>query len=203
MYGESQRIVIYPDRGKLIRYAALYLVVTPLMAITGIGPLRAALPDGSAQPAGAIFDVVLGLVVLAVSILLGALFLLTLYRVLVAKPSVIVTEDGIFDGCSLVAGGLGLLRWHEIEAIIPALYRKGMAFVIVYPRDARVALMRRGALARLFLLILNVTLPGAISLPEWLLPMPAGEVCERIRSAYPRTLQANGIGIPGGLPDAT
>ncbi|HEU0026803.1 MAG TPA: hypothetical protein VFQ25_06765 [Ktedonobacterales bacterium] len=207
MEGEAQRIVIYPDRARLIRYAALYGVLAPLMAFGGAIFLSAAFPPYSrAHPVvtilGATFGVIVGAVGLLGSVLVAALFVLTLYRLMARKPSIEVSEEGIFDGCSLIGGGMGLLRWSEIEAIIPAVYRRGMAFVVLYPRDAPTVLARRGAPARLCLRVLNVTLPGAISLPEWLLSMPVGEVCERICAAYPMTLEANGIGVPGGLPGA-
>ncbi len=208
MYDESQRIAVYPDRARLLRYAALYFALAPLMAFGGVIFLSAAFPPyNRAQPVVTALGVSLGAIVGAIGLLsgafLGALFLLTFYRLLVPKPSLVVTEAGILDNCSLIGGGLGLLRWSEIEAIIPTVYRRGMAFVALYPCDAAATLARRGPLARLFLRILNVTLPGAISLPEWLLSMPVEEVCQRIRAAYPKTIAASRISVPGGLPDVT
>ncbi len=208
MYSESQRIVVYPDRARLFRYALLYLALAPLMAFGSLMFLSAAFPPyNQSRPVvtmlGATFGAIVGAIVLLGSLFLGMLFLLTFYRLLVPKPSLVVSETGILDGCSLIGGGMGLLRWSEIDAIIPTVYRRGMAFVALYPRDAPATLARRGPLARLFLRILNVTLPGAISLPEWLLSMPVGEVCQRICALYPKTLEASGISVPGGVPDTT
>lgn len=201
MPGESQRIVIYPDRAKLIRYAALYLVATPLMALVGILFLSASLPTSDqTQPGAGIVGVIVGSMMLLVGILIGTLLLLTLYRLLAPRPSVVVSEEGVLDGCSLIGGGMGLLRWSELEAIIPAVYRKGMAFVVLVPRDPPAVLARRGPLMRVFLRILNVTLPGKISLPEWLLSLPVSEVCQRIDAAYPQTIEANDILLLGDLP---
>lgn len=204
MFGESQRIVVYPDRAKLTGYAILFLMTALLVAILGIAALRAVGPlNRVTYPTEAIPGAIAGIIALPISILLGVLCLLTLYRVVVRKPSVVVTEDGIFDGCSLVASGVGLLRWEEIEAIwsyeYEATYAHGSTirrhYLAIMPRRPDLILARRGAIAQLFARSITLTLPARTSLPDWLLSTSVDEICERIRAAYPNTLEVNRIGV--------
>jgi len=200
MTGENERIVVYPDRVRLIKYMLLYLLVIGLMGFCDIVVLNPVLPPytlthpGTTVP-GALFSVVISVLVLLCAIFLGALLLFTLYRVMVRKPSIVVTEDGILDDCSLIVGGMGLLRWNEINAIMPVTYRKGTAFVLVFPYNARAIQARRGPLARLFLRGLHVFQPQAISMPEWLLSISVDDFCERIKNAYPAPIKANGVSV--------
>ena len=76
-------------------------------------------------------------------LLIALLLLFTLYRILVRKPSVIVNSDGIIDGCSLIAGGLGLIRWDDIEVLMPAAVQEGNG-VFVCDAARRIDIPRSG-----------------------------------------------------------
>ncbi len=200
MVDEGQQMVIYPDRFRLLGYALLYLVFVFVAVGFMAGPMagltRAVLPPYSlTHPVqavlGACVDVFVGVLVIMMAVIL----LFTLYRILIRTPSMIVTKDGIIDHCSLIAGGMGLLRWQEISAIMPLRYGKGQAFLIVIPRDPRTVLARRGRLARLFLRSITLPFPNTISLPQWLLPTTVGQVWVQIRRQYSATLHAYRIRV--------
>lgn len=196
MPDEGQQIVIYPNRLRLLRYALLYLVSMLLAVGPMVGFTSAALPPYSlTHPVQAALGACVGALSGALVVLLAVLLLFTLYRILVRTPSVMVTEDGIIDHCSLIVDGMGLLRWREIAAILPSAYDKRKAFLVVIPHDPRAVLARRGPLARLFLRGITLTLPATISLPQWLLSTTVEQLCTQIRHQYGATLRAYRIHV--------
>lgn len=97
------------------------------------------------------------------------------------------------DCCSLIAGGLGLIRWHEIAAIFPLNWGKGHAFLVVLPSDPQAVRGRRGSLARLFLRSITLILSVGVGLPQWLCSMKSNELWTLIQGQYLDALTANGI----------
>lgn len=183
----SMPLTLYPNRLRLAGYALLYLAVG-----AGTVAFSVALFSALRPPYGvsSIVTAVIGAVILLGGVVVAALVPPTVYRLLARKPSLTVTRDGIRDGCSLVAGGLGLLRWDEIATILPSVLRKGVAFIIIVPRDVERTLARQGPLARILRRALNITAPGAVSLPEWLLGAPVPDVYARITADYGESLRA-------------
>lgn len=190
MLESHRQIVVYPSRARLLRYALLYLVIealcAPLVAVWTQGMITASWAQRAmflpVWAAGA-----------CATIALGMLLPLTIYRVLVRKPSVVVTDDGILDRCSLIAGGLGLIRWHEIAAIYPFEWKEGASFLVVEPADPPAVRGRRGPLARLFLRAITLNLSTDIGLPQWLCSMKSHELWTLIQDRYFDALTANGI----------
>ncbi|HEX9039314.1 MAG TPA: hypothetical protein VF808_20200 [Ktedonobacterales bacterium] len=192
--GPCAPIVFSPNRARLAAYALLYLALGPPLTALGLEFLSALLPPYRlATLPQALFVAILGVGVLLGGALICVLVPLTLYRIVVSRPSVIVSAEGISDGCSLVVGGMGLLRWSEIEAIIPSIFRRRLEYVVIMPRDPKRVLARRGPLPRLFRRALNMFLPGAIGLPQWLLAEPVEEVYARIIAEYGDMLRAHDI----------
>jgi hypothetical protein len=190
MIQQPKPFAFYPNRGPLVGYALLYLTLGPLMTLFGlallIGPIS--------PPAGAnTFQVIISIPLCVCGLFVCLLCPLTIYRLLVRKPSVIISHEGVFDGCSLIAGGMGLVRWPEILGI--ALYspRERIAFIIIMPRRPEDVLARRGPLARIFARALNIFVPRAISLPQWLLPGRAADIYAEIIAEYSVLLDSENI----------
>lgn len=69
---------------------------------------------------------------------------LTAYRLLRPGFSVAITPEGIIDNCSLIATGVGLIRWEDIVALNPvsrSIFASDTA-VRIRVRDPRVLLAR-------------------------------------------------------------
>jgi len=146
---------------------------------------------------GIVGRIVVGILSLALALLLAVILACTLYRVLVRKPSVTVDADGITDGCSLIAGGVGLMRWDEIEIVMVQTHNKRTRFVCVMPRDADDFLRQRqhNPFIRLFRRSLTISLPKGINLPEWLFSEPADEVLRETKWRYQQVLHAHKVSI--------
>ena len=126
------QIVVYPNRVKLLGNALACSLATPIFLLVCL-----LLASGTDAPPpelgilGIILTVIeiigrllIGAVMLACALVLAEVVVCIIYRILVRKPSVIIDSDGIIDQCSLIAGGLGLIRWDEIESIALYAYRK-------------------------------------------------------------------------------
>lgn len=200
MTSEDHRIVVYPDRGKLLGYVLLYLATIVPCVLVGIwwlsDVLQASVPMNPAQAVLAIVNlsvlVILDVLVWLIAPLLAVLLVCTIYRAAIRKPSVIVNAEGIIDHCSLIAGGLGLLRWDEIEALTVYAYNKRIKYMCVMTRDRRVP---DNPLVWLFRRSITLTLLEGANLPQWLLSMPVSELAAQIEQHYHATLAANEIGI--------
>ena len=57
--------------------------------------------------------------------LLVIFFPVTLYRLVIRRPSLVVGPDGILDSGSFIWSGVGLVHWNEILAVYPATRTSG------------------------------------------------------------------------------
>jgi hypothetical protein len=193
---QPKPLVFYPNRTRLARYTLLYLTVGPLLSLFGLAVLLGWLwPFAGANVFQVIFPVVLGISGFSCGLFVCLLCPLTVYRLLARKPSVIISPEGVFDGCSLIVSGIGLVRWPEILGIAEYTLRKGTAFIIIVPRHPKEVLRRRGPLARIFARALNILEPRAISLPQWLLTGQVAELYAVIIDEYSALLDAENIFI--------
>jgi hypothetical protein len=168
--------------------------VTYLVAVSILGSLfivwsRAVLSPDIPVP---IVILILGVLAGVLALLLTLVLLFTLYRLVVWKPSVTVNADGIIDQCSLIAGGLGLIRWHEIEVIVIFAYNNRLEYIHVGTRDD---MRPDNPLVRLFQRSITLTLPKGANLPQWLLSISVSELAAQIQEHYHATLVAKDIGI--------
>jgi hypothetical protein len=140
---------------------------------------------------------VVGVFSLALGLLLVVVLVCTIYRILVRKPSVIVDSDGITDDCSLIAGGIGLIRWEEIEIVMVYDYSKRAKFLCVMPRDAAAFLRLRqnNPIVRLFRRSITLSLPRGINLPEWLFSGSVDDLVAEIERRYQQALHAHKVSI--------
>lgn len=201
------QIVVYPRRGRLLRYALLYVVAFVVFGLFVYWSMIGNYPQTNnplgdwpfalAASLGIVGRIAVGTFSLALALLLAVILGCTVYRILIRKPSVIVDADGVTDGCSLIAGGVGLIRWDEIEIIMVHTYNKRTRFVCVMPRDADDFLRRRqrSPLIRLFRRSLTISLPRGINLPEWLFSEPADELLRETKWRYQQVLRAHNVSI--------
>ncbi|HET8907304.1 MAG TPA: hypothetical protein VFN11_10100 [Ktedonobacterales bacterium] len=191
---QPHQIVVYPNRAKLLLYLCLYLAVAAvfgpmfvwgtflLASRTGLNIVGGTVVGGLAFVGALLFVVILAC---------------TLYRILVRKPSVIVNSEGIFDGCSMLAGGYGLIRWEEIAALVEYWYQQRHAYLIVMPRDVAALRMRHSLLLRMFRRSITLTLPAGAILPQWLMSIPVSELVADIQRRYGQTLNAHSVSVLG------
>lgn len=199
--GDGQTIVVYPSRARLALFAPLYLLVTGAVylavTICDNGALRHG--PGIVGLLSAACWGLAGTVFLLTLVSLVVIFVFTLYRLVVRKPAIVVNADGIRDGCSLIAGGMGLVRWHEIAGIYSFIYKRRprYGYLVIVPTDADVILARRGPLARLFRRLIAIILPEQIGMPDWMLSVSAADLDRQIGDHYRAVLTRNGIAFSG------
>jgi hypothetical protein len=106
---DGERIVVYANRGALLRQTFMQIVVVALF-VGGYLWLSATLLTG-------LWQIVIGL---GLALILGLVLLimsLALVRLTMRGPTLIVNADGIVDNGSLIATGRGLLRWNEVLGV--------------------------------------------------------------------------------------
>lgn len=185
MIHDPQSIIVYPDRARLFGYALVYLVAEALMTLPFLANAKAVFsPYRATHPVETVFAACFGALVAVLMLLLALLLVFTLYRILVRKPSIIVNSDGIVDGCSLIAGGKGLIRWDEILAIMLYAYNKRTVYLGVIPRDEQALFLRSSPLARLFQRSITLTLAKGANLPQWLLSKSVNDIAAEIQWQY-------------------
>jgi hypothetical protein len=114
------------------------------------------------------------------------------YRLVKWSPSVQLTRDGLSDNCSLLAGGVGLIRWEDMNDVFvttisadrPNYFAKPN-YVLIRLEDPhgivpQSALLRR--LQRIFPLVARAR--GDVLLPASMVSMTPGELFDTIRHAY-------------------
>ncbi len=201
------QIVVYPNHVKLLGY-----VLTCSLAVAAFLLVCLLLASGTSAPSPqlgglgtvlAVIDIVgrilIGAVMLASALVLAVVVVCIIYRVLIRKPSAIINSDGIIDQCSLIAGGLGLIRWDEIENIALYAYRKNLKYFCVITHDKRTP---ASPLIRLFRRSITLFLVDGANLPQWLLSTPVQELAAEIESRYHATLLAHEIGVVDWLPSS-
>ncbi len=201
-------IVVYPNHTKLLRYALLYLLAVDAFLLVCL-----LLASGTSAPPPqlgilgtvlAVIEIVgrilIGVVMLALALVLAAALVCTIYRIIVRKPSVVVNSDGIIDHCSLLAGGLGLIRWDEIENIAVYVYNRNLKYFCVITHEKRAP---ASPLTRLFRRSITLFLVDGANLPQWLISIPVKELATEIESRYQATLLAHEIGVVDWLPSSS
>lgn len=198
MVHQHTSIVVYPSRVQLAGYALLYALIAVVGALPQIAALKGLSSLHSAPTLGWIAGESFALLLSVFGCLVDLLLLFTLYRLVVRKPSIIVSRSGIEDGCSLIVGGMGSVRWDEMTALYPLRWgsRGRHAYLVIVPAHEREVLNRRGPIIRVYLRIISLILPGSLGLPAWLFSMSVEEVYQHILNRHARSLTAQGIYFP-------
>ena len=202
------QIVVYPNRIKLLGYALVYLVTADIFLLVCL-LLASATASAPPPPPGVlgtvlaviaiVGSILIGVVMMALALVVAMALVCTIYRILVRKPSAILNSDGINDQCSLIAGGLGLIRWDEIENIALYAYRKNLKYFCVITREKRAP---ASPLTRLFRRSITLFLVDGANLPQWLLSIPVKELAAEVEHHYQAILLAHEIGITDWLPSS-
>jgi hypothetical protein len=183
MLDRDHQIIVYPSRVKFAKYLLLFLLALAGFTLVTAnaahyvvrGPLPAAIVSGSIL-----------LLAIPCALILSVVTLSTAFRLFVRVPSVILSDEGITDRCSLIAGGCGLLRWDEIRSVSPYQYSRSTAFLLIHSRNPFSVMARYGPLRRLFAHSITLTLGTRIALPEWLLSMRVSALATLIGERSPR-----------------
>lgn len=182
----GQIFIVYPSRNRLVQR-----ILLPSLAIASIiaaAPTLVSTLLHTQQSAG----ISAGPMVLLSLALLCALFLF--YRLLSPKPALIIDNEGIVDNASAIVAGIGMIYWSEIAAVL--LYGSAQqSYLVIVPHNIQALRARQNVLARAFANIFTRALPSPISIPEWLLTMPAAEVLAQIRARYDAQIRMHQIGI--------
>lgn len=108
---DGQRITVYPRRRRLF-----FMCVGQAAILAALGCAFAFL-----RVDNPVLWVGLGLLTL----ILISVFLATLYRLVILRPSLEIGPDGIRDSGSLLWTGVGLVRWDNILAVFPTIRTAG------------------------------------------------------------------------------
>ena len=106
---DGERIVVYVNRGALLRRLALQAAAVAVLAALVIWLHEINTDD----PRPALAALVFGIVVVYGSIVI----VLSIVRMAARTPTLIINADGIVDNGSLLVTGRGLLRWNEILGV--------------------------------------------------------------------------------------
>jgi hypothetical protein len=167
---DGERIIVYPNRRRFL----LRCVSQALFLATIAGAFILFKVDNI---------VVLCFFGLIVSPLV-ALFLLYLLRLMTRRPTLIVGPDGILDQGSLVAAGMGLLRWHEIlsvESCARSTRQSTYHYLSIVVADVQAIRKRQPLWKRLMLGSIVQSFPSQVAIGQSVLDAPVNELAEQIR----------------------
>ncbi len=168
-----KEIVIYPSTGKLKNLAWGSLTLLAVSVVLLIAPSTAFPLKAAVGYLGIGF--------------FGLCLLFAIHRLVKRVPSVVISQDGIFDNAS--AAGAGFLRWSEV-ADIRVVSVLDQRFIAITPVDQRAVLARLNPLKRM-LIQMNKGLSGApFNIPATTLPVSFEALLSDIESY--RALAPNG-----------
>ena len=161
------KIILYPKRSRL-----LFMTSGAFLFVFAGFYIRSTANEGRIPP-------FLAVIVSYLAIgFFGLCFIYGLYRLVVRRPSLILSRDGILDNASAV--NAGLVRWEEINRIFCSSMQR-QQFVSITLKDAEGFLGRMGVI-KARLMRVNVRLVGApINLPANVLAMTSSELLELIQ----------------------
>jgi hypothetical protein len=163
-------IVIYPSRKKAITLSLAAGVFIALGIVFAVFQEEMGLPT---------WIIVLISYIGVPFFALGLAFLM--YRAMVPKPLLVIDETGILDHASMI--GVGLIRWEEIERMVPYEVM-GVQLLGIVPTNPEHIIARVNPLKQM-LLRANMK-PGypLISIPESILPMKIDVLIRQLKH-YP------------------
>jgi hypothetical protein len=100
-----------------------------------------------------------------------------IYRLLVPKPAVVVSDEGIFDNASAV--GAGMLKWEEIAHVF-AYDFMGQRMLGIIPMNEEVVLRRQSRLKRVMAKMNKGIAPAPFNIPQSVLPISVDELLSKI-----------------------
>lgn len=204
MVDQHVALTIYPSRIRLAGYTLLFALVAAVALLPQVAAVHGVLSLHTLPSPGWIGGELFGLLLGLLGCLCDLLLLFTLYRLIVRKPALTATASGIVDGCSLIAGGMGLVRWDQMTGLYPFRWgpRDRHAYLVITLSTVgkHDVLNRRGPLVRGYRRAISLILPGSLGLPEWLLSTSVEEVYRHILAHYAGDLKAHGVYAPTPHP---
>ena len=190
---ESQPIVIYPDRGKLLRANGTTLLLGGMLA------LLASVPWRRTNIVARIF----AMLSRALLLVWGWFCIPALLWLLYPKPIVTVNDDGISyrpPRMGPFATG-GSLAWEEIQALYIGelmMHRRSgrnsiQRFLCILPKNIDAFLQRYTIMNKTILTIMMMQISSPFLVPESMLPLPIDELLARIRTKYADAIHEHGI----------
>ena len=160
-------IVIYPSRLKmsLIALGALAFVIAGIFIGTReevtLTPLKLFLATYVGIP------------------FFGLCFLFAAYKLLVRKPAIIISNEGLVDNASAV--GAGFLRWEEIEEIFVHEY-VGQRMLGIVVKDPVAVIARQSGFKKAMAKLNGGVVGTSFNIPQVSLPMPVEELLSTIET---------------------
>ena len=200
----GQRIVVYPDKWKLLGIGAVNLMILALLLVFVFFLVRNGAPHNSK-------DFLAWLIGLAFSVFLAPLafafgVLGTIYRLMSTAPALVIDDQGIRDDMSFYLTGVGMLRWDEIAELHlyryrPYGYRSRLAssrYLGIVPRNLDAVLSRQGFATMMLLKMTAASAPAPILIAQRDLSVTVGELLLQIQHTYGREIERYHVKIVGG-----
>ncbi len=184
---DGQTIRVYADKSRVVRYMLQLTILGGICTAAGVGMWS----DPQYQ-IGAVL-------MLLCDLLLGIYLLLGVARLISRTPVLIVSSEGITDNATLIATGMGMIRWREILGLLilsrsqsrSAGSRSRFARYLTIVADDH-TIVRAQALWKRALLVLFGSSICVVSIHEFLLPMPL----EELQAQIEEYLRAHGHELP-------
>ena len=114
----------------------------------------------------------------------GLCLVYAIYRLLMPKPAVVISDEGIFDNASAV--GAGMLKWDEIAEVF-AYDFMGQRMLGIIPVNEEVVLGRQSRLKRVMAKMNKGIAEAPFNIPQNVLPISVDELLTRVeeRRRYP------------------
>jgi hypothetical protein len=116
---------------------------------------------------------------------LGLCLVYAVYRLLMPKPAVVISDEGIFDNASAV--GAGMLRWEEIADVF-AYEFMGQRMLGIIPVNEEAVLRRQSPLKRIMAKMNKGIAPAAFNIPQTVLPISIDELLSMMEERRRQTL---------------
>ena len=107
----------------------------------------------------------------------GLCLIYAVYRLLMPKPVVVISDEGIFDNASAV--GAGMLRWEEIADVF-AYDFMGQRMLGIIPVNEEVVLGRQSRLKRVMAKMNKGIAAAPFNIPQQVLPISVDELLCRV-----------------------
>ena len=107
----------------------------------------------------------------------GLCLVYAIYRLLMPKPAVVISDEGIFDNASAV--GAGMLKWEEIADVF-AYDFMGQRMLGIIPVHEEVVLRRQSRLKRVMAKMNKGIAPAPFNIPQTVLPISVDELLSRV-----------------------
>src|SRR6185503_5052164 len=107
----------------------------------------------------------------------GLCLVYAIYRLLMPKPAVVISDEGIFDNASAV--GAGMLRWEEIADVF-AYDFMGQRMLGIIPVNEEVVVRRQSPLKRVMAKMNKGIAPAPFNIPQTVLPISVDELLAKV-----------------------